>query len=233
MGRAIERLALKAGHEMVLRANSQTPRSAIAESLLQADVAIEFSRPELAFEHVRMCLEAGVPVVCGTTGWQAQLEEARQRCIERQGAFFYASNFSVGVYVFTAANRVLARMMNVLPMYDVTMEEVHHMHKRDAPSGTAISIAEAILQELERKQQWALGDGHDHSTLPITARREGEVPGIHEVRYVSDMDLIILRHEALSRQGFAGGALQAAQWLIGKRGCFGMEDMLGGEQKEK
>ncbi len=232
MGRTIESLALETGHEIVLRANSQTTQAEIAHNLPQADVAIEFSRPELAFEHVQMCLEASVSVVCGTTGWQEQMEEACRLCLERQGAFFYASNFSVGVYVFTAVNRALARMMNTLPIYEVTIEEVHHVHKRDAPSGTAISIAEAILQELERKQQWVLGQDQDALTLSITARREGEVPGRHEVRYTSDTDAIILRHEAFSRQGFAAGALQAAQWLIGKQGCFGMRDMLGGGQIE-
>lgn len=232
MGRAIESLARGAGHQIVLRANSQTTQAEIAQSLPRADVAIEFSRPELAFEHVQTCFKAGVPVVCGTTGWQEHLEEARRLCMARQGAFFYASNFSIGVYVFTAVNRALARMMNALPMYDASMEEVHHIHKRDAPSGTAISIAETILQELERKQQWALGAGHDPGTLPIIARREGEAPGLHEVRYTSDVDAITLRHEAFSRQGFAVGALQAAQWLLGRRGCFEMRDMLGGEAGE-
>lgn len=232
MGRAIERIALEAGHEIILRLDNNTPWREHEEMISRADVAIEFSRPEAAFQNVVNCIAAGVPVVCGTTGWAELLPEARQFCMERQGAFFYASNFSIGVYIFMETNRRLAQLMGRRPQYEAGIEETHHIHKLDTPSGTAVTLAETVLPYLENKQNWAL---ETESPLPadmlaIRSIRRDEVPGTHIITYRSAIDTIVLSHEAHSREGFAAGAVEAAQWLVGKRGCFGMEDMMKGDQ---
>jgi 4-hydroxy-tetrahydrodipicolinate reductase len=227
MGRAIEQLALEAGDEIVLRIGSQEAGSLSAAALQAAEVAIEFSRPERAFGHIQLCLEAGLPVVCGTTGWLERMAEARALCEKRQGALFYASNFSIGVNLFFALNRYLAQLMRSQPQYGVGMEEIHHIHKLDAPSGTAITLAEAILQELPGKSEWVNQPPADPGQLFINSVREGEVPGTHQVRYDSPTDSILICHEAHSREGFARGALQAAHWLPGRQGYFEMRDMLG------
>ncbi len=227
MGRAIEKPAMAGGHEIVLRADEGAGAEQIRLTLPLADVAIEFSRPEAAFDNVRMCIEAGVPVVCGTTGWQDRMEEARKFCMEKGGAFFYASNFSVGVYLFLEINRRLAQLMNRQVQYEASIEEIHHIHKLDAPSGTAVTLAEAMLEGLERMHGWTKGFGNDPALLPIVSIRQGEAPGTHTVRYRSQVDSITLSHEAYSREGFASGALLAAGWLIGRQGVFGMGDLLG------
>lgn len=227
MGKAIESQALAAGDEAVLSVRSENATALSAEALKAADVAIEFSRPESAFQNVRLCLEAGVPVVCGTTGWQEQMEEARQLCTRLGGALFYASNFSIGVNIFFALNRHLGHLMAQQPQYEVDLEEIHHTQKRDAPSGTAITLAQSLLEQLPGKEKWTDQEPVSPGELVIRSRREGLVPGIHEVRFHSDIDSIIIRHEAHSREGFARGALQAAHWVIGRQGYFEMKDMLG------
>ncbi|MCB0582823.1 MAG: 4-hydroxy-tetrahydrodipicolinate reductase [Phaeodactylibacter sp.] len=227
MGRAIEQLALQDGDEIVLRADSGTSEEAARDFLRAADVAIEFSRPESAFANIRLALETGVPVVCGTTAWLDRLEEAKTLCEKHQGALLYASNFSIGVNLFFALNRYLAEMMAQLPQYQARIEEAHHVQKLDAPSGTAITLAEGILERNRRLGKWAPEEAAGPRELPIRSRREGQVPGIHEVQYNSAIDSITIRHEAHSREGFAHGALLAARWLVGKQGYFEMKDMLG------
>lgn len=229
MGRAIERIATDTGHEVVLRLDNDAQWKENEEVIRQADVAIEFSRPEAAFQNIVRCISAGIPVVCGTTGWAERLPEARRLCMERQGAFFYASNFSIGVYIFMETNRRLAQLMGVQPQYDeVRIEEIHHIHKLDAPSGTAVTLAETVLPYLMQKNDWAL---ETESPLPaemlaIRSIRQDEAPGTHIITYKSSIDTIVLSHEAHSREGFAAGAVSAAQWIFGRQGCFGMDDMM-------
>lgn len=227
MGKAIEELALSDGDEIVLRADSETSRKAAADFLQAADVAIEFSRPESAFDNIRLSLETGVPIVCGTTAWLDRLEEARVLCEKHDGALLYASNFSIGVNLFFALNRYLAEMMAQLPQYEVRMEEIHHIQKLDAPSGTAITLAEDILNRIKGLNKWVNKEAGEKGELPILSKREGQAPGTHVVEYHSPIDSITIRHEAHSREGFARGALLAARWIVGKKGYFEMKDMLG------
>lgn len=227
MGRAIEQLALQDGDEIVLKMDSGSSRERAGEEIKMADVAIEFSRPESALDNIRLSLEAGVPVVSGTTGWLGRMDEAQSLCRKHEGALLYASNFSIGVNIFFALNRYLAELMAAQPRYEAQIEEIHHTQKLDAPSGTAITLAEDILQRLPRKHRWASQATGAPDELPVLSRREGQAPGTHEVQYNSAIDSIAIRHEAHSREGFAQGALQAARWIVGKKGCFGMKDMLG------
>lgn len=227
MGKAIAAMAQEMGHEIALVIEREGWNALTSDHLKLCDVAIEFTKPETAPENILRCLEAGVPVVCGTTGWLDQRPKVEQGVSQSKGAFFYASNFSIGVNLFFALNRYLSKHLNGLPEYDVSVAEIHHIHKKDAPSGTAITLAEGIIAGLDRKLSWANHPGTDPTVLEITSLREGEVPGTHEVRYSSPTDTILLRHEAHSRDGFARGALMAAEWLPGRKGIFGMEDLLG------
>jgi len=216
----IEETALERGHEIVARIDIDTQNIPYSDM----DVAIDFSTPEAAFDNIRSCLEAGIPVICGTTGWLKHYEQATELCRREGGAFLYASNFSLGVNVFFALNEFLARMMGELPEYETEIEEIHHIHKQDAPSGTAITLAEGILAHSAYKG-WEL-DGGKNEKLPVHSRREGEVPGTHTVRYSSDIDSLEIRHTAHNRKGFALGAVVAAEWIVGKKGVFGMKDVL-------
>lgn len=220
MGQAIEKIALERGHEIVIRKDMEP----LEVDLGLADVAIDFSHPNAAFDNVVSCLKAGVPIVSGTTGWLDRLEEAKALCKKEQGAFLYASNFSIGVNLFFNLNAYLARLMRSLKDYDVELEEIHHVHKLDAPSGTAISLAEGILEKSE-KEGWSLEKGSEEE-LFIRVKREGEVPGTHKVRYSSEVDSIEIKHTAHSRTGFALGAVVASEWLLGKKGVFSMSDVL-------
>lgn len=227
MGKTIEKLATDAGDEVVLRLNADNKEELTTKNLQQADVAIDFSHPQTGFKHITSCFQAGVPVVSGTTGWLDQFEEAVSLCGKEGGAFFYASNFSIGVNLFFALNQRLAELVKDWPAYQPAMTEIHHTQKLDSPSGTAISLADDIAARLTRVTGWEEGANAPEGKLPIDAIREGDVKGTHEIRYISPVDTITIRHEAHSREGFAKGALQAAHWLIGKRGVFGMSDMLG------
>ncbi len=227
MGKAIEQIARAEGEQIALRVDVDNAGEIGPEDLKACEVLIEFTRPEAAFDNIRRALEAGVPIVSGTTGWLDRWPEVRRLCEAREGAFFYASNFSIGVNILFALNRYLARLMNERPEYEVSLMETHHIHKLDEPSGTAVTLAEGILQELDRKHSWTLEAGPAAEAIGITARREGEVPGIHEVTYRSPVDTLRLRHEAHSREGFARGALLAARWLPGRQGVYGMQDLLG------
>ncbi|EMR01911.1 4-hydroxy-tetrahydrodipicolinate reductase [Cesiribacter andamanensis] len=226
MGQAIEALALAAGHSISHRIGIHNTDELQQISSATTDVAIEFTHPEAAYANVMHCLQQGVPVVCGTTGWLEQKAEVEAWVQAHGGAFFWASNFSIGVNLFFQVNQYLARLMEKVPGYEVQIEEIHHIHKKDAPSGTAITLAEGILQELSRKKGWANELKEDPETLPIISIREAEVPGTHSIRWQSATDLLELKHEAFSRQGFASGALQVAQWLPGRTGVFGMDDFL-------
>lgn len=226
MGKTIDRLATAAGHEIVLRLDVDNAHEFTAENLQKADVAIEFTRPENAFGNIVKCLDAGVPVVVGTTGWLGRLEEAKQRCEKANGSLFWASNYSVGVNIFFALNRYLAKLMNGQAEYSVKVSETHHTQKLDAPSGTAITLAEGILSELERKSTWVNHAAENPAELSILSYREDPAPGTHVIRYDSEVDSLEIIHTAHSRDGFANGAIQAAQWIVGKKGFFGMADLL-------
>lgn len=232
MGRAIEALAPQQGVEIVWAVGSGNQDSLTPELLRSAQVVIEFTRPDAAFTNVQRCLEAGVPVVSGTTGWNEQLEAAANLCRTRGGALLWASNFSVGVNLFFALNRYLARLMQAWPEYRPSLTEIHHTQKLDAPSGTAVTLAQHLLAEAPRLQTWELSDLENHAgtapdVLPIAAIREGTVPGTHVVRWNSPVDTLTIEHRAHSRDGFAHGALLAARWLADKKGVFSMSDVLG------
>lgn len=225
MGKTIEQIARDRGHEIVSIIDVNNPEDFESEAFKQADVAIEFTTPATAFDNYMKCFAAGVPVVSGTTGWLNRLDEVKRMCAEEGKTFFYASNFSIGVNIFFALNKYLAKIMNYFPSYDVRMTEVHHIHKLDAPSGTAITLAEGILDNLDRKERWTLETSEKPTDLPIHAIREGEVPGIHEIIYESDADIISIKHDAKSRAGFALGAVLAAEFTAGKKGFLGMNDL--------
>lgn len=222
MGKIIDEIATRRGHEVVSRLK-ETPT---AENLNGAEVAIEFSLPEVAYENVKSCLNHKVPVICGTTGWLERKAEIEQIAVDNGTAFLYGSNFSLGVNLFFALNEKLADLMKNVNEYSCQLEEIHHVHKKDAPSGTAISIAEGIFKHHPKFEAWKL-DETQGSQLGIFAIREDEVPGTHSVFYRSEVDEIEIKHTAFSRDGFALGAVVAAEWIIGKKGNFGMKDVLG------
>lgn len=222
MGKTIEKIALERGHEVVLKVD----KGDTEYDLSKADVAIDFSIPDAAVANITNCFEAGVPVVSGTTGWLDRYDEMIKLCNEKNGGFIYASNYSLGVNLFFELNKKLAQMMAPIEGYDVTMEEIHHIQKLDAPSGTAITLAEGVIEHSHTKNNWNLDQG-DAQTIPITAKRIPEVPGTHTVTYTSAIDDLEIKHTAHNRQGFALGAVVAAEWLNGKTGVFGMKDVLG------
>ena len=230
MGREIEKVLVSRAHEVVLTIDINNAQDFTAKNLRKADVAIEFSAPDAAFGNIVRCLEAGVPVVCGTTAWLSKLDEVIQLCKKNEGAFFYASNYSIGVNLFFKINRELAALMNRFAEYDVTLNEIHHTQKRDAPSGTAITLAEGIVENCERKTEWFLGPTRGATTYPekleVTAQRRSVVPGTHTIVWESPADTITIEHVAKNRSGFAVGAVVAAEFIVGKKGVFTMEDIL-------
>lgn len=221
MGKIIDEISQSRGHEVVARLK-ETPNR---ESLNDADVVIEFSNPEVAFENIKVCLENKIPVICGTTGWLDKKPEIERIAVEQNSAFLYGSNFSLGVNLFFALNEKLAKLMNNVDEYQCQLEEIHHIHKKDAPSGTAISIAEGIIEN-SKYEAWKLDETKDKE-LGIFAIREDEVPGTHSVFYRSEVDEIEIKHTAFNRNGFALGAVIAAEWIVGKQGVFSMKDVLG------
>ena len=225
MGKTIEQIALQRGHQIVSIIDINNTADFESEAFRSADVAIEFTTPATALGNYMRCFAANVPVVSGTTGWLEHLDEVKAKCEQEGKTFFYASNFSVGVNIFFALNRYLAKIMNGFPAYDVRMTEVHHIHKLDAPSGTAITLAEGILENVERKERCTLETAEQPTDLLIHAIREGEVPGIHEIIYESEADTISIKHDAKSRAGFALGAVIAAEFTAGKKGFLGMNDL--------
>lgn len=226
MGREIEQIAISRGHEIVSIIDVNNPDDFTSEAFQSAEVAIEFTAPSVALGNYRKCFSVNMPVVAGTTGWLDNMPEIKEACANGN-TFFYASNYSLGVNIFFALNKHLAKIMNNFPDYDVKMTEIHHIHKLDAPSGTAITLAEGVLENIDRKSKWALKDGSNSSAeLAIEALREGEVPGYHSIIYESEVDTITITHDAKSRRGFALGAVVAAEFTAGKKGFLTMEDML-------
>ena len=221
MGKIIDEIATQRNHEIVARLN-ESPNT---ENLNNADVVIEFSNPEVAFNNIKTCLENKIPVICGTTGWLDQKPEIEKIAAENNTSFLYGSNFSLGVNLFFALNEKLADLMKNFPDYNIQLEEIHHIHKKDAPSGTAISLAEGIIKNDNRFEGWKLDETRDKE-LGIFAIREDEVPGTHSVFYRSEVDEIEIKHTAYSRNGFALGAVIAAEWIQGKTGNFSMKDVL-------
>jgi 4-hydroxy-tetrahydrodipicolinate reductase len=227
MGHAIEEVALRRGHEIVLRVSIENLEDNTVEKIGAADVAIEFTGPESAFDNIVRCMQAGVGVVCGSTGWLEKFEEVKQICQKEGGAFLYASNFSVGVNIFFEVNKRLAQLMASHPDYAVSLAEIHHTQKKDAPSGTAITLAQQILEKIHRKKGWVNHISDNLDELEIISERIDPAPGTHKVLYSSAIDDIEITHTAHNRQGFATGAVLAAEFIHHKKGIFSMEDVLG------
>jgi 4-hydroxy-tetrahydrodipicolinate reductase len=223
MGKIIEQTAISRGHEISARIDIDNAADLAAA---QGDVAIEFSHPDAAFDNLQACLAKGLPVVCGTTGWLSRREEIETLCKSVDGTFFYASNYSLGVNVFFKVNEHLARLMSGLPDYEIAIDETHHVEKRDAPSGTAISLAEGVLKYIKVKSGWSLKGQGDPSNIPIQSHRVDRVPGTHVITYASSVDSIEIKHTAHSREGFALGAVMVAEWLRSRKGVLGMDDYL-------
>lgn len=226
MGKTIEQIALQRGHEIILKVDEHTK----SYNINKADVAIDFSIPSAAFNNITNCLKHNIPVISGTTGWLNKFQEAKDLCIKNNGGFIYASNFSLGVNIFFELNEQLAKMMNTLNDYNISLEEIHHTQKLDAPSGTAITLAEGIIKNTN-KLNWVLDVTNNENEIPIIAKRITDVPGTHTVKYSSAIDTIEIKHTAHNRNGFALGAVIASEWIIGKKGVFTMKDVLGFNKK--
>jgi len=226
MGMAIEEIALQKGHEVVLKINIENTGDLTTENLQKADVAIEFTGPESSFDNLVKCIESGVPVVCGSTGWLHKWEDIKNLCIQKNGSLIYASNYSIGVNLFFEVNKYLSKLMAEYDDYNVRLEEIHHTQKKDAPSGTAITLAEQVLKNIKRKKHWVNHTSDDAEELEILSERIDPAPGTHKVKYTSSIDDIEIIHTAYNRIGFAGGALKAAEFLKDKKGIFTMKDVL-------
>lgn len=227
MGKAIETIALERGHTIVLKIDVDNAADFTAANLQKADAAIEFTGPQSAFNNVMKCLEFGVPLVCGSTGWLDRMEEAKAYCLQQNGCFLYASNFSVGVNIFFEINKRLAELMKPHAEYNVRMEEIHHTQKKDAPSGTAVTLAEQVLAKIDRKDKWVNNETAHAHELAIISKRIDPAPGTHTVSYQSAIDSIDIIHTAHNRTGFATGAVLAAEFVKGRKGIFSMKDVLG------
>ena len=237
MGKEIEKVALQKGHSISFRIDKENKEELEQLSSQNTDVVIEFTSPESAFENVKFCLEKGVSVVCGSTGWNEQKKEIEKLILDKNNlAFFWASNFSIGVTIFLEINAFAAKLMQKYEDYNLEITEIHHTEKKDAPSGTAITVAETILENYNSKQEWQLVENNEKNnlnknsinttTIPIFALREEEVKGTHTTTYFSEVDQISLSHKAYSREGFAKGAVLAAEFLKDKKGVFGMKELL-------
>ncbi len=226
MGKAIEEIALEKGHEIVLKINDENLADLNTTNIQKCDVAIEFTNPESAIENMLTCISAGVPVVCGSTGWVMKEDEIKQFCTEHNGSLLYSSNFSIGVNIFFEINKHVAALMAQQKGYVVSIEETHHTQKQDAPSGTAISLARQIISERSDKNNWTLNPAPTENEINIISKRIDPAPGTHHVRYTSVIDDIEITHTAHSRKGFAAGALAAAEFIVGKKGIFSMSDVL-------
>jgi len=227
MGQAIEAIALEKGHSIVLKIDINNADEFTKENIAKADVAIEFTGPHSAFSNVMKCLEFGIPVVCGSTGWLDKWAEVKNHCEQQNGTLIYASNYSIGVNLFFELNTRLAKLMSGYPEYDVVMEEIHHTQKKDAPSGTAITLAEQVLENIPTKKLWVNHLSDNPEELEIISERIDPAPGTHKIKYRSTVDDIEIIHTAHNRVGFAGGAVLAAEFTAGKKGIFGMKQVLG------
>jgi 4-hydroxy-tetrahydrodipicolinate reductase len=227
MGKAIEAIAIEKGHQIVLKIDINNATDLNKENISKADVAIEFTGPHSAFNNVMKCLELGIPVVCGSTGWLDHWEEAKSYCDHQKGSLLYASNYSIGVNLFFEINKYVAQLMSSHPDYNVIMEEIHHTQKKDAPSGTAITLAEQVLSFIKQKKQWVNEPTQKAEDLEIISKRIDPAPGTHTIKYTSSVDDIEIIHTAHNRVGFAGGAVLAAEFLYHKKGIYSMKDVLG------
>ncbi len=227
MGQAIEKIAVVKGHEIVLKISIDNLEDNTIANIQQADVAIEFTGPESAYDNVIRCIEAGVPLVCGSTGWLNKYDEVTALVKEKNGTLLYASNFSIGVNIFFELNRKLAELMAPHADYDVSMVEIHHTQKLDAPSGTAITLAEQVMEKISRKQSWVNDTTENPVELSILSERIDPAPGTHKIKYSSPIDDIEIIHTAHNRTGFASGAVLAAEYIAGKKGIFSMKEVLG------
>jgi len=226
MGHEIESVAVSRNHQIVLVIEKDNLADLTVENLTKADVAIEFSTPTTVFQNIKICLEAGIPTVAGTTGWYDKLDEAKRIMLQNNGTMFHASNYSVGVNLYFRVNKILAGYINKVKGYTPSIVETHHTQKLDAPSGTAITLAQLVSESIDELNGWTLLPDKDSNKIPIEAVREGSVPGTHVITYESEQDEIILTHRAKSRRGFAVGAVLAAEFLVGKKGFFTMDDLL-------
>jgi len=226
MGKAIEEIALSKGYEIILKINDENLADFNIANLQQCNVAIEFTNPESAIENMKSCIDAGVPVVCGSTGWVAKQAEIIQYCKDKNGTLLYSSNFSICVNIFFELNKKLAQLMSHQKEYTVAIEEIHHTQKKDAPSGTAISLAQQIIDKRDDIDNWVLNSIPTAEEINITSKRIDPAPGTHHVKYTSEIDDIEIIHTAHSRKGFAAGALTAAEFVFGKNGVFTMSDVL-------
>lgn len=226
MGHEIERILLQRGHQIKFIIDQDNSEEIHYLNRNEVDVAIEFTNPTSAYKNILHCFNANIPVISGTTGWTDKLDELKQISINKNKGFLYASNFSVGVNVLFALNKMLAKIMNAFPAYNVLIEETHHTKKLDSPSGTAITLAQGIINNIDRLNRWDLADQSTEDILGINAIRRGEVPGIHEIKYKSSFDTLQLSHSAKSREGFALGAVLAAEFMKDKKGFFEMNDVL-------
>jgi len=226
MGKAIEKIAKERGHVITAKLDVSNKNELHSKGFLNSDVAIEFTRPESALDNILHCCRSKVPVVVGTTGWLDHIDKVKAECKLNDSAVFYASNYSIGMNITFALNKKLAQWMNELYEYDVNIVETHHIHKLDHPSGTGISLADGIIDGLDRKSHWVNEESKVSDALNITSHREGEVPGTHCVEYKSDIDRLIIKHEAFNRTGFALGAVKVAEWIPGKKGILNMNDFL-------
>ncbi|MDY6799588.1 MAG: 4-hydroxy-tetrahydrodipicolinate reductase [Bacteroidota bacterium] len=226
MGKEIEKLALQRGHDVVLKIDQDSWEHVNPKEFQQIDVAIEFTHPESAFQNILKCFKSNIPVVSGTTGWIDDLDKVIEKCTTDGKSFFYASNFSIGVNLFFKVNEFLASLMNNYTDYSVNIEETHHTKKLDAPSGTAISLAKGIINNINRVNKWEKDKSGEKDVIPVKSIRTGNVPGNHKVTYESEFDKISIEHDAKSRLGFALGAVLAAEFIRGKKGFYTMDDMI-------
>jgi 4-hydroxy-tetrahydrodipicolinate reductase len=226
MGKEIERIAIDRGHQIVSKIDIENPDDLISLTNKEVDVAIEFSNPVSAFSNIMKCIEKQIPIVCGTTGWLEKKAEVEKATHSFDSTFFYASNYSIGVNLFFKLNKQLAKLMQPHAGYDIYTNEIHHIEKKDSPSGTAITIAEGIMSQYPNKNKWVNNEIPGADEIAIWSQRESTKPGTHTVKYISKVDQIEVTHEAFSREGFALGAVIAAEWILGKKGVLGMDDML-------
>ena len=226
MGQMIEELALQRGHSIVLKIHIDNTETFTKENMAEADVAIEFTAPDSAYDNVKKSIDLGVPVVSGSTGWNDRLEEIKKYCMEKNGSFLHASNFSIGVNIFFEVNKLLAKLMSGQPEYNIEVKEIHHTQKKDAPSGTAVTLAEQILEQVKRKTSWVNHETSQPQELSILSERIDPAPGTHSILYTSDVDDIEIIHTAHNRKGFAAGAILAAEYIHDKKGVFSMKDVL-------
>ena len=226
MGEEIEKVSLERGHTVSLKVNSQNKHDFNFDNLKQIDAAIEFTNPDIALNNIKICLESETPVVVGTTGWYDDFEEVENSVIENKGSLLYATNCSIGVNVFFKVNELLAKMMNKQNGYNVKLEETHHIHKLDSPSGTAITLAEGIIDNFDKKEVWVNSKSSHENQLAVLSHRIDNVPGTHQITYSSEIDDIEIKHTAHNRKGFALGAVIAAEYIHNKKGIFTMNDVL-------